>query len=213
MWLVEACGVDGFRKAVAERMGLDDLQPAVHVTYDTEWKRRDVIGIHPQKQVTHRSPRTRPRFLSLLFVLFIAPNTHNYVADDVTPNGPPECVSPTGCSSHSMPKIHLPGNYSRPDRIASAARLSLQLTAETLLLQEGYYWACACVPSGRVTADDYLTFADIADRLQPLPDCSLLSQQALHSLSARRLVPSTTWIPCRCSPCSSRPLNPIMYCV
>lgn len=51
MWLVEACGVDNFRKGVAERMGLEDLSPAVHVKYDTEWKRRDVIGIHPQKQV------------------------------------------------------------------------------------------------------------------------------------------------------------------
>ena len=54
MWLVEAVGVDEFRKGVAQRMGLDDLPPAVHVSYDTEWKRRDVIGIHPQKQVRLR---------------------------------------------------------------------------------------------------------------------------------------------------------------
>jgi len=33
-----------------------------------------------------------------------------------------------------------------------------------LAFQDGYYWACACVPSGRITADDYLAFADIADR-------------------------------------------------
>ena len=52
MWLVEACGVDNFRKGVAERMGLPDLPPAAHVTYDTEWQRRDVIGIHPQKQAS-----------------------------------------------------------------------------------------------------------------------------------------------------------------
>lgn len=64
MWLVEACGVDGFRKAVAERMGLDDLPPAVHVKYDTEWKRRDVIGIHPQKQV---------HIFSLTFDSFVRP--------------------------------------------------------------------------------------------------------------------------------------------
>ena len=31
-------------------------------------------------------------------------------------------------------------------------------------MQEGFYWACACVPSGRITADDYLAFADLADR-------------------------------------------------
>ena len=52
MWLVEACGVEGFRKAVANRMGLEDLPPAVHAQYTDEWKRRDVIGIHPQKQVS-----------------------------------------------------------------------------------------------------------------------------------------------------------------
>ena len=51
MWLVEACGVDQFRKNIARYMGLDDLASHVHVEYKDEWKRRDVIGIHPQKQV------------------------------------------------------------------------------------------------------------------------------------------------------------------
>ena len=51
MWLVEACGVDQFRKNVAQYMGLDDLPGHAHVEYKDEWKRRDVIGIHPQKQV------------------------------------------------------------------------------------------------------------------------------------------------------------------
>lgn len=51
MWLVEALGVDNFRKGVAQYMGLDDLPPAVHVNYEDTWKRRDVVGIHPQKQV------------------------------------------------------------------------------------------------------------------------------------------------------------------
>ena len=51
MWLVEALGVDNFRKGVAQQMGLDDLPPAVHVKYEDTWARRDVVGIHPQKQV------------------------------------------------------------------------------------------------------------------------------------------------------------------
>lgn len=51
MWLVEACGVDDFRKNIARYMGLEDLPGHVHVEYSDEWKRRDVIGIHPQKQV------------------------------------------------------------------------------------------------------------------------------------------------------------------
>ena len=32
------------------------------------------------------------------------------------------------------------------------------------LLQDGLYWACACVPSGRISSDDYIAFADIADK-------------------------------------------------
>ena len=50
MWLVEAVGVHEFRKMVAQRMGLDDLPGEVHAHYDTEFKRRDIVGIHPQKQ-------------------------------------------------------------------------------------------------------------------------------------------------------------------
>lgn len=26
------------------------LAPAVHVTHDTPWERRDLLGVHPQKQ-------------------------------------------------------------------------------------------------------------------------------------------------------------------
>lgn len=36
-------------------------------------------------------------------------------------------------------------------------------------MQDGYYWACACVPSGRISADDYITFADIAERSETAP--------------------------------------------
>ena len=50
MWLVEAVGVAEFRRMVAQRMGLDDLPGEVHPQYDTEFKRRDILGIHPQKQ-------------------------------------------------------------------------------------------------------------------------------------------------------------------
>jgi ferredoxin-nitrite reductase len=49
MWLVEDWGVDKFREAIAERMG-DTLSKGVHVEYNTPWARRDVLGIHPQKQ-------------------------------------------------------------------------------------------------------------------------------------------------------------------
>lgn len=49
MWLVEEWGVDRFREAIEQRMGIS-LQKEVHVAYDTPWERRDVLGIHPQKQ-------------------------------------------------------------------------------------------------------------------------------------------------------------------
>lgn len=50
MWLVEAVGVAEFRRMVAVRMGLDDLPGEVPVKYDEEFKRRDILGIHKQKQ-------------------------------------------------------------------------------------------------------------------------------------------------------------------
>lgn len=78
MWLVENWGVDKFREAVAARMG-DTLAKGAHVTYDDPWERRDVLGIHPQKQ-------------------------------------------------------------------------------------NGYFWVGACVPAGRITADDFFAFADIAEK-------------------------------------------------
>lgn len=49
MWLVEAMGVDAFREAIEQRMG-QTLRREVHVAYDDVWARRDVMGVHPQKQ-------------------------------------------------------------------------------------------------------------------------------------------------------------------
>jgi ferredoxin-nitrite reductase len=49
LWLIEDWGVDKFRDKVAEYMG-DTLAPGKHIKYDDVWKRRSVLGIHPQKQ-------------------------------------------------------------------------------------------------------------------------------------------------------------------
>jgi len=78
IWLVEAWGVDKFREAIAERMG-EPLAKGVHVTYDTPFPRRDLLGIHPQKQ-------------------------------------------------------------------------------------SGMFWVGACVPAGRMTADDFHSWADVAEK-------------------------------------------------
>mmetsp|Transcript_4776 Transcript_4776/g.14390 ORF Transcript_4776/g.14390 Transcript_4776/m.14390 type:complete len:561 (+) Transcript_4776:68-1750(+) len=51
MWLVEAWGMEKFRSAVEERMGKSlarEAKPGPE--YDAHWERRDVLGVHPQKQ-------------------------------------------------------------------------------------------------------------------------------------------------------------------
>ena len=78
MWLVEEWGAARFRDTIAARMG-QRLRPEVHVEYAEPWARRDVLGIHPQKQ-------------------------------------------------------------------------------------EGFFWAGACVPAGRMLADDFAQLADAAER-------------------------------------------------
>ncbi|KAK9799721.1 hypothetical protein WJX73_004054 [Symbiochloris irregularis] len=49
MWLVEEWGPDKFREAIGERMGVK-LQQGAHEEHNDEFKRRDLIGIHAQKQ-------------------------------------------------------------------------------------------------------------------------------------------------------------------
>ena len=61
MWLVEDMGVEAFRAAVAEYMGLKELRPAVEHGHGgngdgngdgdgNKWVRRDLLGVHEQKQ-------------------------------------------------------------------------------------------------------------------------------------------------------------------
>lgn len=49
MWLVEEMGAEKFRQTVSKYIGYD-LKPGKHITYDDRWKRRDVLGVHPQRQ-------------------------------------------------------------------------------------------------------------------------------------------------------------------
>lgn len=51
IWLVEQLGFEPFANLVAETMAPGTkLHPAVHVKYDTPWERRDLLGVHQQKQ-------------------------------------------------------------------------------------------------------------------------------------------------------------------
>lgn len=51
IWLIEELGFEPFTNLVAETMGPGTkLHPAVHVEYDTAWERRDLLGVHKQKQ-------------------------------------------------------------------------------------------------------------------------------------------------------------------
>lgn len=50
MWLVEEMGNEAFAAKVAEYMGGAEFMPEVKTEYEEAWKRRDVIGVHDQKQ-------------------------------------------------------------------------------------------------------------------------------------------------------------------
>lgn len=50
IWLVEDIGIERFRSLLSEYMGGVALSRAVHVEYDAPWPRRDLLGVHKQKQ-------------------------------------------------------------------------------------------------------------------------------------------------------------------
>lgn len=50
MWLIESWGVEGCRKELARLMGLEELPRAVHNAHTDLWPRRDILGVHKQKQ-------------------------------------------------------------------------------------------------------------------------------------------------------------------
>lgn len=51
IWLIEQLGFEAFSNLVAETMGPGtQLAPAMHVAYDEPWERRDLLGVHAQKQ-------------------------------------------------------------------------------------------------------------------------------------------------------------------
>lgn len=50
IWLVEAIGFPKFQELIEEQMGGVKLRPAVHTSYPDKWERRDLLGVHPQRQ-------------------------------------------------------------------------------------------------------------------------------------------------------------------
>jgi ferredoxin-nitrite reductase len=50
MWLVEEIGCEAFTNLVSERMGGAEFMPHVNPGHTSVWKRRDVLGVHAQKQ-------------------------------------------------------------------------------------------------------------------------------------------------------------------
>lgn len=50
IWLVEDWGVERIREMIAKQMGVSGFERAVPAAHDTPWRRRDLIGIHDQKQ-------------------------------------------------------------------------------------------------------------------------------------------------------------------
>ncbi|CAN1133461.1 Ferredoxin--nitrite reductase, chloroplastic [Linum perenne] len=51
MWLIDELGIEGFRAEVAKRMPNEELERATsEELVDKKWERRDLFGVHPQKQ-------------------------------------------------------------------------------------------------------------------------------------------------------------------
>ncbi|GFR51551.1 hypothetical protein Agub_g13970 [Astrephomene gubernaculifera] len=50
MYAVEAIGVEKFKQLIAEYMGGAEFAPPVHVHHEQPWERRDLMGVHPQRQ-------------------------------------------------------------------------------------------------------------------------------------------------------------------
>ena len=47
--------------------------------------------------------------------------------------------------------------------------------------QEGLFWGCACVPAGRIHAQDFYDFARVADECGPQPPQAPLDVRALEA--------------------------------
>lgn len=51
MWLIDELGVEGFRSEVVKRMPQQELErSSTEDLVQTQWERRDYLGVHPQKQ-------------------------------------------------------------------------------------------------------------------------------------------------------------------
>jgi Nitrite and sulphite reductase 4Fe-4S domain len=50
IWLVEELGNEEFTRLVSERIGGAEFMPHVDPGYTDVWKRRDILGVHPQAQ-------------------------------------------------------------------------------------------------------------------------------------------------------------------
>lgn len=50
MWLVEELGNEEFTRLVSEKMEVAQFGEHVDPGYTDVWKRRDILGVHPQKQ-------------------------------------------------------------------------------------------------------------------------------------------------------------------
>ena len=142
MWLVEQLGNEAFTKLVSDQMGGAEFGPHVDPGYTDVWKRRDVLGVHPQKQEGLSWVRAAAFDACLAFFstksLPIAPC----------------CLRP---AVRAVLAAQGPC-----DRCASVTLAPLMWRARTLearCVQVG-----ACVPAGRLQTDDFDALADVADR-------------------------------------------------
>lgn len=130
------------------------LLQGVHVTYDTPWARRDVLGIHPQKQVC----------LETSHVPAGVAGRPTYERAGLLPS--PGKALPCSAAlllGHLLNRASSDGLLAVPDQNA----LPTARTERPMILicaQNGYFWVGCCVPTGRIVADDFFAFADIAEK-------------------------------------------------
>jgi sulfite reductase beta subunit-like hemoprotein len=139
IWLVEKMGNEAFVKLMSQYMGGAEFGPEVHPNYSDEWKRRDVLGVHAQKQeglswVRARRDARAARGLrrSASAALKLCSLTHAYVAAS---------LSRGLCDQRSF-----------------------HCATPTSLDRRGGTQVGACVPAGRLQTEDFDAIADVADK-------------------------------------------------
>ena len=165
MWLVERLGAEEFTKLVASYMGDAEFGPEVHPGYTDTWQRRDILGVHAQKQEGLSWVRAADCCLS-------------GVDDFALAHIVRLCAIAACALAHASAWIGRGPEHLNTESRSSSARQSstvecrggtelLRLLTRVLHAGANTPHAAqvgACVPVGRFETDDFDALADVADK-------------------------------------------------